>query len=155
MLRLNDDLAVWLHRDAIDFRKNINGLAALVPLAHVPEGVRVLFRSSKVPGAVLVTGALMLAVYGIVGGNEAGWTSARTLTLLGVSAVLFAVFVAAKAAQVVLRIVDRAETMYGKLNELQVHAIEQMTLESPLDPQGWYAEQIARLDLYGHDPRYH
>ncbi|WNG36044.1 phosphate/phosphite/phosphonate ABC transporter substrate-binding protein [Archangium violaceum] len=28
--------------------------AALVPLAHVPEGVRVLFRSSKVPGAVLV-----------------------------------------------------------------------------------------------------
>lgn len=30
MLRLSDDLAVWLHRDAIDFRKNINGLAALV-----------------------------------------------------------------------------------------------------------------------------
>ncbi|PTL85164.1 PhnD/SsuA/transferrin family substrate-binding protein [Vitiosangium sp. GDMCC 1.1324] len=28
--------------------------AALVPLSHVPEGVRVLFRSSKVPGAVLV-----------------------------------------------------------------------------------------------------
>ena len=46
-----------------------------------------------VPGAVLVTGALMLAVYGIVGGNEFGWTSGRTLGLLGVSAVLFAVFV--------------------------------------------------------------
>lgn len=30
MFRLNADLAVWLHRDAIDFRKNINGLAALV-----------------------------------------------------------------------------------------------------------------------------
>ena len=28
-------------------------------------------------GAVLVTGILMLAVYGVVGGNEAGWTSAR------------------------------------------------------------------------------
>ena len=28
--------------------------AALVPLTHVPEGVRVLFRSAKVPGAVLV-----------------------------------------------------------------------------------------------------
>jgi hypothetical protein len=28
--------------------------AALVPLAHVPQGVKVLFRSSKVPGAVLV-----------------------------------------------------------------------------------------------------
>lgn len=42
------------------------------------------------------------------------------------------------------RIVDRAEMMYGKLNELQVHAIEQMTLESPLDPQGWYAERERR-----------
>lgn len=29
--------------------------AALVPLSHVPKDVRVLFRSSKVPGAVLVT----------------------------------------------------------------------------------------------------
>ncbi len=28
--------------------------AALVPLAHVPQGVKVLFRSGKVPGAVLV-----------------------------------------------------------------------------------------------------
>ncbi len=28
--------------------------AALVPLAHVPQGVKVLFRSTKVPGAVLV-----------------------------------------------------------------------------------------------------
>jgi hypothetical protein len=28
--------------------------AALVPLSHVPEGVRVLYRSTKVPGAVLV-----------------------------------------------------------------------------------------------------
>ena len=30
-------------------------------------------------GAALVTGSLMLAVYGVVGGNEAGWTSTRTL----------------------------------------------------------------------------
>jgi EmrB/QacA subfamily drug resistance transporter len=50
-----------------------------------------------VPGAVLVTGALMLAVYGIVGGNEFGWTSGRTLGLLGVSAVLLAVFIAWEA----------------------------------------------------------
>src|SRR6476661_4074794 len=46
-----------------------------------------------VAGAVLVTLALMLAVYGIVGGNAAGWTSGRTLGLLGVSAVLLAAFV--------------------------------------------------------------
>lgn len=30
MFRLNEDLAVWLYREAIDFRKSINGLAALV-----------------------------------------------------------------------------------------------------------------------------
>jgi EmrB/QacA subfamily drug resistance transporter len=49
------------------------------------------------PGAVLVTGALMLAVSGIVGGNEAGWTSGRTLGLLLASAGLFAAFVAREA----------------------------------------------------------
>ena len=30
MFRLSPNLAVYLHRDAIDFRKRINGLAALV-----------------------------------------------------------------------------------------------------------------------------
>ena len=35
-----------------------------------------------------VTAALMLAVYAIVNGNEAGWTSAQTLGLLGPSAAL-------------------------------------------------------------------
>ena len=48
-------------------------------------------------GAVLVTVALMLSVYGIVGGNEAGWTSARTLGLLGSSVVLLAAFVVREA----------------------------------------------------------
>jgi MFS family permease len=47
-----------------------------------------------VPGAVLVTLSMMLAVYGVVGGNEAGWASGRTLGLLAGSAVLLAVFVA-------------------------------------------------------------
>jgi len=46
-----------------------------------------------IPGAVLVTGALMLAVYAIVGGTDAGWTSSRTLGLLIISVVLFALFV--------------------------------------------------------------
>ena len=36
-----------------------------------------------VAGAVTVTAALMLAVYAIVNGNQAGWTSAQTLGLLG------------------------------------------------------------------------
>jgi EmrB/QacA subfamily drug resistance transporter len=50
-----------------------------------------------VPGAGLVTLALMLAVYGVVGGNEAGWTSGETLGLLGAAAVLLAGFVAREA----------------------------------------------------------
>lgn len=45
-----------------------------------------------VAGAVTVTTALMLAVYAIVNGNEAGWTSAQSLGLLGAAAVLLAIF---------------------------------------------------------------
>jgi EmrB/QacA subfamily drug resistance transporter len=43
-------------------------------------------------GAVTVTGSLMLAVYAIVGGNNAGWISAQTLALLAAALVLLAVF---------------------------------------------------------------
>jgi len=43
-------------------------------------------------GAVTVTASLMLAVFAIVNGNDAGWTSLRTLGLLGVSAVLMVLF---------------------------------------------------------------
>src|SRR5437016_6281597 len=45
-------------------------------------------------GAVTVTGSLMLAVYAIVNGNQNGWTSARTLGVLGAAAVIFASFLA-------------------------------------------------------------
>lgn len=51
-------------------------------------------RHLDVAGAVTVTAALMLAVYAIVNGNEAGWLSMRTLGMLGGAAVLLAVFVA-------------------------------------------------------------
>jgi MFS family permease len=50
-----------------------------------------------VAGAVTVTLSLMLAVYAIVGGNEAGWTSPVTLGLLGAAALLLAVFIAIEA----------------------------------------------------------
>jgi MFS family permease len=50
-----------------------------------------------VAGAVTVTGASMVAVYAIVGGNEAGWTSARTVGLVAVAAVLLAAFLAVEA----------------------------------------------------------
>ena len=50
-----------------------------------------------VAGAVTVTAALMLAVYAIVGGNEAGWTSPHTLGLLAASVVLLGLFIAIEA----------------------------------------------------------
>jgi len=49
-------------------------------------------RSLDVTGAITITASLMLAVYAIVNGNEQGWTSARTLGLLGVGAAGVAFF---------------------------------------------------------------
>jgi EmrB/QacA subfamily drug resistance transporter len=81
-------------------------------LVNVPVGIGVWFAARRVlpededvpesgrldlVGAVLVTTALMLSVYGIVGGNAAGWTSGRTVALLGASVALLAVFVAWEA----------------------------------------------------------
>ena len=60
----------------------------LLPGAAAQEGARHL----DVGGAVTVTAALMLAVYAIVNGNDAGWFSATTLGYLGAAAVLFVVF---------------------------------------------------------------
>ncbi|SFV03413.1 drug resistance transporter, EmrB/QacA subfamily [Polaromonas sp. YR568] len=48
-------------------------------------------------GAITVTTSLMLAVYGIVNGNESGWLSGQTLGLLGVAAVLMAIFLVIEA----------------------------------------------------------
>jgi EmrB/QacA subfamily drug resistance transporter len=76
-------------------------------LVNVPVGVLVCVLTLKlippapalavverldVAGAVTVTAALMLAVYGIVNGNEQGWLSAHTLAFLGGGVVLLAVF---------------------------------------------------------------
>ncbi len=76
-------------------------------LVNVPIGIAVLvagFRllpkgdlAAKPPrldvgGAFLVTAALVLAVYAVVGTTEFGWTSARSLILLGGAAVLLASF---------------------------------------------------------------
>jgi len=71
------------------------GIAVLIAARAVLPTDDVVPGSTKldVPGAVLITAALMLAVYAVVGGNEAGWTSARTLGLLTGAAVLFAAFV--------------------------------------------------------------
>jgi EmrB/QacA subfamily drug resistance transporter len=48
-------------------------------------------------GAAAITGALMVAVYAIVNGNEVGWTTLRTLGLLAASSALLAIFLAIEA----------------------------------------------------------
>src|ERR671916_44716 len=52
---------------------------------------------ADIPGAALVTGGLMLAVYTILGVEDSGWGSTRTLALGGGSAALIAAFVARQA----------------------------------------------------------
>jgi EmrB/QacA subfamily drug resistance transporter len=81
-------------------------------LVNLPVGVAVLVLSLRllpaapgmasqgrldVAGAITVTAALMLAVYAIVNGNEAGWASGRTVGLLAAAAMLMAVFIAIEA----------------------------------------------------------
>ncbi|MCC2639193.1 MAG: transporter [Moraxellaceae bacterium] len=50
-----------------------------------------------IAGAVTVTSALMLAVFAIVNGNEAGWRSTQTLGLLALAAALMALFLRIEA----------------------------------------------------------
>jgi EmrB/QacA subfamily drug resistance transporter len=57
---------------------------------HVGLGIR---QGADVGGAVLITVAPMLAVYGLVTVDQHGWTSATTLSTLGGAAVLVLVFV--------------------------------------------------------------
>jgi EmrB/QacA subfamily drug resistance transporter len=76
-------------------------------LVNVPIGITVCVLSMRllptttsgaargrldVAGAVVVTSALILAVYAIVNGNQNGWLSGETLGLLGTSTVLLAGF---------------------------------------------------------------
>src|SRR5205823_3849329 len=53
--------------------------------------------SLDIAGAVTITASLMLAVYAIVNGNQAGWTSGQTLGLLAAAAVLLAIFLSIEA----------------------------------------------------------
>src|SRR4029079_7869748 len=48
-------------------------------------------------GALTVTASLMLAVYGIVEGNQAGWISVQTLGLLGTAIALMVAFIVIEA----------------------------------------------------------
>jgi len=78
------------------FLVNVPIGAVVVPLALrlLPADQRAERRGRiDFAGAIVITGALMVAVYAIVNGNKNGWTSAQTLGLLGLAAALVAVFV--------------------------------------------------------------
>lgn len=64
------------------------GCMALLPRGKPPVNRARL----DVAGAITVTSSLMLAVYAIVHGNEAGWTSAQTLTQLSIAIALLIAF---------------------------------------------------------------
>lgn len=66
-------------------------------LAFIPDSLGQVGVRLDIAGALTVTTSLMLAVYAIVNGNEAGWTSAQTLGLLAAAAVLFAIFLVIEA----------------------------------------------------------
>jgi EmrB/QacA subfamily drug resistance transporter len=67
-------------------------LLLLPPDRGRPGAVRL-----DVAGAITVTTSLMLAVYAIVNGNDAGWRSMQTIGLLGCAVLLLAVFIGIEA----------------------------------------------------------
>ncbi len=90
--------------DALDWRWVflVNVPVAIAVLALVrrllPEGMS-RRRSLDVLGAVTVTGALSLAVLGIVRAPELGWTSTETLLTLGAAAALLGLFLVLQAVR--------------------------------------------------------
>jgi EmrB/QacA subfamily drug resistance transporter len=84
------DLISWHWIFLVNIPIGIGVVAASLHLLP-SERVRIACRLDVI-GAVVVTAALMIAVYAIVNGNDAGWTSARTLGLLGGAVVMLAGF---------------------------------------------------------------
>src|SRR3954468_6558179 len=70
------------------------GIAVYAPALRYVPATRPATSGTRldIAGAITVTGSLMLAVYAIVNGNEAGWTSPQTVGLLGAAGALLAAF---------------------------------------------------------------
>jgi EmrB/QacA subfamily drug resistance transporter len=76
----------------------IGAIVCVLALRLVPASPPLAARGRlDAAGAVTVTASLMLAVYAIVNGNTAGWTSTQTIGLLAAAAALLALFVAIEA----------------------------------------------------------
>ncbi|TFY99830.1 DHA2 family efflux MFS transporter permease subunit [Ramlibacter rhizophilus] len=63
-------------------------------MALIAPGERRAYHALDWSGAASITVALLIAVYAVVNGNEAGWLSRQTLGLLAASGVLLAAFLA-------------------------------------------------------------
>ncbi|HET9864461.1 MAG TPA: MFS transporter [Steroidobacteraceae bacterium] len=64
--------------------------ACLRLLPHLPGTAS--DQKLDIAGAITITGALMLAVYAIVDGHEAGWRSTQTIAILAAALALFGAF---------------------------------------------------------------
>jgi EmrB/QacA subfamily drug resistance transporter len=77
------------------FLVNVPIGVAVIALARVllpAERHSVVATDLDVAGAAAITAALVVAIYAIVNGNQAGWTSVQTIGLLAAAAGLFVVF---------------------------------------------------------------
>ncbi|MGH3822003.1 MAG: MFS transporter [Pseudonocardiaceae bacterium] len=92
----------------------IGVLVIALCLVLVPTGAGPGAGRLDVAGSVTVTAALLIAVYAIMDGNQAGWVSVRTIGLLVLAAVLFAVF---------LRIEARAESPLMPLGLFRIRSL--------------------------------
>src|SRR6266536_6136203 len=86
------DLINWRWIFLVNFPIGILVVVLSLRLLPADQGTAATGRRLDVAGAVTVTAALMLAVYAIVNGNQAGWGSAQTLGLLAGAAALLTVF---------------------------------------------------------------
>jgi EmrB/QacA subfamily drug resistance transporter len=86
------DLVGWHWIFLINLPIGIAVLAAGIPLLpNVHTGAEK--TRLDVAGAIMITGAMVLAVYAIVNGNQAGWGSGQTLGLLAIAIAIIGVFV--------------------------------------------------------------
>ena len=86
------DLINWHWIFLVNFPIGILVVGLSLRLLPGDQGAVTTGRRLDVAGAVTVTAALMLAVYAIVNGNQAGWGSAQTVGLLAAAAALLGVF---------------------------------------------------------------
>lgn len=71
------------------------GLAVFVLSLYLLPAIKGVAHGARLDfaGAIAITSSLLLAIYGIVGGNEVGWISLQTLGLFAAAVVLFAIFI--------------------------------------------------------------